>query len=270
MRICDAHLHYGDPGPLRAITENSPLRERFPCYQTVQYGRMDDYEARFAENGVERSVLVPFVFREVDKARESIRVLDYARRYPVKYYGYALVDDEEPGFADRHAAEMVGLKQHIVLHETELTDIRKDICASLQDHELILLLHTHGDKRIGYVTEIVKNFPRLKIQIAHMGRGKPGDLPFIYQVLEAMRPFENVFFDTSTVRQSEVVSRAVDMVGPERILYGSDFPFFMDRAGEENIMEAQVRHILRAGLPERQQELIFSGNFDRLITLGKP
>lgn len=269
MRICDAHLHYGRTGELKPVAENSPLRRQFPCYNIVQFDRMDNYEARFAEHSVEKSVLVPFVFRELDPLWENLMVIDYAKSHPGKYFPYALLDDGDPEFLEQHCGEIVGLKQHIVLHATELTPERKEICARMQEYGLIFLLHTHSDKRIGYVTEIVKNFPRLKVQIAHMGRDKFGSVPFILQALEAMAPFENVFFDTSTVRVPEVVTKAVEMIGPERILYGSDFPFFIDPTGREDIMEEQIRHILRAGLTEAQQEMIFSGNFDRLVTFGK-
>lgn len=269
MKICDAHLHYGHGEELKRMAESSALRRQFPCYSMVQFDRMDDYEARFQEHQVERSVLVPFVFREVDKERENQLCIDYARAHPGKYFPYAILDETDPGLLSRHAGEIVGLKQHIVLHDTVLTPARKEICAELQTRELIFLLHTHADRRIDYVTELVKNFPRLKIQVAHMGRGKPGDTAFIRQVMEALRPYENVFFDTSTIRQSEMVTMAVNMIGAERLLYGSDFPFFLDKAGKEDIMEEQLRHVLRAGLPEAQQELIFSGNFQRLVTFGK-
>lgn len=269
MRICDAHLHYGCPKNLMTVVENSALRQQFPSYRTVQFSRMDDYEARLAEHQVEKAVLIPFIFRELDTQRENKLIMDYARRYPGKYYPYALLDDEDPAFAERNFRDIVGLKQHIVLHKTELTAVRKEIFSCLQEHDLILLLHTHSDRRIDYVTEIAENFPRLKIQVAHMGRGKPGDIPFMLHVMEALRPFANVFFDTSTIRQPEVVTKAVDLIGAERILYGSDFPFFMDADGTEDIMEQQLQHILRAGLGARAQEQIFADNFDRLITFGK-
>ena len=269
MRICDAHLHYGRAGELKPIAMGSSLRQQFPCYNIVQFDRMDNYESRLAEHHVEKSVLVPFVFRELDPLWENLMVINYAKRHPGKYFPYALLDDSDPAFLDQHCSEIVGVKQHIVLHDTELTQARKDICARMQEYGLIFLLHTHSDKRIGYVMEIVKNFPKLKIQIAHMGRDKSGGVPFILQVLEAMSPFENVFFDTSTVRVPEVVTKAVEMISAERILYGSDFPFFIDPAGREDIMEEQIQHVLRAGLTETHQEMIFSGNFERLVTLGK-
>lgn len=267
MRICDAHLHYGLPGPLRATAESSPLRSLFPCYRTVQFDRMDSYEARLAEHGVEKSVLIPFVFRELDRALENRLVLDFARQHPGRFLPYALLDEDDPSFLEENHRQIVGLKEHIVLHATELTQPRKEIFARLQAYGLILLMHTRAERRADYVAEIVRNFPRLKIQVAHMGRATPEDVPFMLGMIESLRPYENVFFDTSTVRQPEVVSKAVNLAGAGRVLYGSDFPFFLKEG--EDIMEEQIQHVLRSGLSGEEQELIFSGNFDRLVTFGK-
>ena len=217
---------------------------------------------------MEKTVLVPFVFRELDKTQENLLVLEKAETDPERYWPYALLDEEDPGFVERHFSRLVGLKEHIVLHKTELNPVRKEILASLQEHGMTFLIHTRSDVRLDYVREIVSNFPRLKIQVAHMGRARPGDVSFMIEMLEALAPFPHVSFDTSTVRQSQVVEAAVKIVGPERILYGSDFPFFMDELGIEDIMEQQIRHILKAGLPSAQQDLIFSENFKRLITRG--
>ena len=207
------------------------------------------------------------IFRELDKGRENRLVLDCARQHPNRYFPYALLDEDDPSFLDENFRQIVGLKEHIVLHATELTGPRKEIFARLQEYGLIMLMHTRADRRVDYVAEIVRNFPRLKIQIAHMGRAAPEDVPFMLQVIEALRPYKNVFFDTSTVRQPEVVSKAVNLTGAGRILYGSDFPFFLDRT--EDIMAEQIQHVLRSGLTAEQQELIFSRNFDRLVTFGK-
>lgn len=67
-------------------------------------------------------------------------------------------------------------------------------------------------------------------------------------LLRGLAPYPQVSFDTSTIRQSQVLREAVGIVGPERILYGSDFPFFMDEKGTEDIMEQQIRHVLDAKL----------------------
>lgn len=268
MRIFDAHLHYGETERMRRTALTSDLRDTFPCYSIVQFSGMDDYLLRLKEHGIEKTAVVPFVFRELDKTQENSQVLDFSEKLPGVCFPYALLDEEDTSFLDENFRRIVGLKEHIVLHKTALTPKRREIFARMEQWGLTLLLHSNSGCRIDYVRQILGEFPRMKVQIAHMGRDKTGSVPFMLEVLEAMRPYENVVFDTSTVRIPEVVAQAVNLIGPDRILYGSDFPFFMDKDGTEDIMEAQIQHILRAGLPEYQQELIFSGNFERFITFG--
>lgn len=129
-----------------------------PVTGTVEFHRMDDYEARLREHEVEKTVLVPFVFRELDKAQENLLVLEKAETDPERYWPYALLDEEDPGFVEQHFSRLVGLKEHIVLHKTELNPVRKEILASLQDHGMTFLIHTHSDVRLNYVREIVSNF----------------------------------------------------------------------------------------------------------------
>ena len=267
MTVRDAHLHYGDPAAMRRIAETSPLAETFPCYRTVQYGPMADYDSLFAAHGVEESVLVPSVFREHDKGEESLRCIAFAQTRP-GLYPFALLDEEDTGFVDRHWRDIAGVKEHIVLHKSELTPAKREIFSQMQERGLTLLLHSQAACRAQYVADIARQFPRLKIQIAHLGRSTPDNLGFMEEMFRAFAPLQTVSFDTSTVRIPAAVERAVDIVGAGRILYGSDFPFFMDGEGKEDIMQAQIDHVLRARLSDGQRERIFSQNFKDWITKG--
>ena len=121
MKICDAHLHYGRREDVEAIVTTSPLTAQYPCYQTVQLGAMDDYQSQLSDHKVEKTVLVPFVFREQDKAQENKRVLDFAKQEDANRYPYALLDESDIGFISRYRHDYVGLKEHIVLHQSVLT-----------------------------------------------------------------------------------------------------------------------------------------------------
>ncbi len=267
MVLRDAHLHFGDPAAMRKIAETSPLAEAFPCYRTVQYGPMADYGALLEKHGVAESVLVPSVFREHDKTEESLRCIAFSKSRP-GLYPYALLDEDNPGFIDGHFRDIVGVKEHIVLHESRLSDAKREIFARMQQHGLTLLLHSQAARRVQYVTAILREFPRMKIQIAHLGRSTPDNLGFMEEMFRAFAPFETVTFDTSTVRDLRAVELAVQIVGAGRILYGSDFPFFMDGEGREDIMEAQVKHVLRADITDGDRQRIFSDNFKYWITKG--
>ncbi|XCP84736.1 amidohydrolase family protein [Roseburia hominis] len=266
--ICDSHLHYGDPVEMECIVASSSLRNRVPCYQTVQFQEMGDYEAQLKKHNIDKTVLVPSVFREHERKQESMRCIEYAKRDPEKYFPYILLDEKQLEFLEEHVKEIVGVKEHIVLHESILTKEKCEIFKLMEEHGLILLLHSQKDRRVEYVKSILKQFPKLKIQIAHMGRGAGRDTAMCRTVFQEFRSYANIVFDTSTIREPEVLKAAVELVGAERILYGSDFPFFMDAEGKEDIMEEQIEQVFKANLTERERDAIFYENFCRFVTYG--
>lgn len=267
MRICDAHLHYGLRKPVEQVITTSPLAQQYPCYRTVQLDAMDAYEKHFADHNVERTVLVPFVFREQSIAEENAVVLEYAMQDPQHRYPYAMLDENDPGFIGRHFRDYVGVKEHIVRSKSVLTEEKKIIFEQLRDHGMTFLIHSERVRRVEYLLSVLENFPGIKIQIAHMGRGLPGDTEMICQMLELFRPYETVTFDTSTTREPWVVERAVQTIGAERILYGSDLPFFIE-SPQEDIMDAQIQQILRADISDDHREAIFYHNFIHWIQRG--
>lgn len=267
MRICDAHLHYGLRDQVEKIIEVSLVAKEFPCYNMVQIKTMDGYEKQFAEHCVDRTVLVPFVFREQSAREENALVLEYARQDPLRRFPYALLDESDPDFLGRHFRDFVGVKEHVVRSKSQLTESKKVIFEQLRDHNMTLLIHSERIRREAYLLAVLENFPGIKIQIAHMGRGLPGDTQMICRMLEVFRPYETVTFDTSTTREPWVVERAVQTVGAERILYGSDLPFYID-SPDEDIMDAQIRQILNADITDDQREAIFCKNFVHWIQRG--
>ena len=95
------------------------------------------------------------------------------------------------------------------------------------------------------VLSVVRDFPRLRIVLAHLGLPMhvvPG-LKETYEELATAS--ENVFMDTSLNASAEVIALALSVFGSERIMYGSDEPL--------NLVRAQVYVN-----PERGQRLITS------------
>lgn len=265
--ICDAHAHYGNKKLMERVTTNSSLRDIFPCYQTIQFEHMSDYDSYMRKQGQSKIAYIPFVFRELSMLEENQKILEYAKNRDF-VYPYVLLDEEDISFVRNHHKDIVGVKEHLVMHETVLNDKRVAIFEDINRYNLNILLHTKANVRVEYVKSILKIFPHVKIHIAHLGRATAENLQFIYDILESFKPYENIFFDTSTIRQTEALERAVKIVGRERILYGSDFPFFMDEDGEENIVKAQIDHVLNAKLTDLDREHIFQKNFERLIKKG--
>ncbi len=106
------------------------------------------------------------------------------------------------------------------------------------------------------VAKVAELFPKLNVILAH-----PGEKPSYFQKLELMKKYPNLHLDISGTGLFRwgMLRHGVETVGAERFLFGSDFP----------ICNAAMYHagVLAENLREKDQELIFSGNFRRLAHL---
>lgn len=77
---------------------------------------------------------------------------------------------------------------------------------------------------------LAKDYPQAQFIIAHMGVTycyKHGFETALWQIKNQ----PNLFFDTAMVSDSHVIAQAIKIIGPKRILFGSDAPFSYFRGG---------------------------------------
>ncbi|GAA0943344.1 amidohydrolase family protein [Actinocorallia libanotica] len=117
---------------------------------------------------------------------------------------------------------------------------------------------------------VTARHPDIRFIVAHLG----GPLPFLLQRIddnyehwnEAFpdRPstlLRRMWFDTANFHAPSLRC-AVDGFGADRIMLGSDFPFFRD-----DLYTRAVRYVEQAGLPPEQTRLILEDNATRLFDL---
>ena len=80
---------------------------------------------------------------------------------------------------------------------------------------------------IAEVREIRRRYPRLRLVIAHLGRCYT--LAHAREALPQLADDPGLYFDSSAVMNADVHRFALQTLGPERILYGSDNPIFYMR-----------------------------------------
>jgi predicted TIM-barrel fold metal-dependent hydrolase len=86
----------------------------------------------------------------------------------------------------------------------------------------------------------------------------------------------NIHLDTSSSNRwikyfagltlEAVFRHAVQVLGPERLLFGTDSSFF-PRGWQRPIFDTQIEALDRLNLNARDVDLILGGNFDRLFPL---
>ena len=140
------------------------------------------------------------------------------------------------------------------------------------DWDVPLLLHTNepvghpypGKERLPPwdLYELIQAFPKTKFILAHWGGGL-----WWYQLLkrEVREVLKNVYVDTAAspfLYRPEIYRYAIDILGVDKILFGSDYPLLTADRYQKELLEARVEgEDLRA---------ILGGNARRLLQWPSP
>jgi len=114
---------------------------------------------------------------------------------------------------------------------------------------------------------IALRYPRLKFVLPHFGGG------YLREALMLADLCPNVYLDTSSSNSwmryegldlKTVFRRALDVVGAQRLLFGTDSSYF-PRGWNYAIFEAQTRAMLDLGISSADARLIIGENLPRLF-----
>ncbi len=140
---------------------------------------------------------------------------------------------------EEHGAQ--GIKLHPVANRFYPQDRRLwPVYTQAEKMDLPILFHAGTADIAGYTEfdysrpanfqEVAKAFPRLKIILAHLGKG------FFAESLEVAKKFANIYLDTSGVItglesdkkyfNDQAIVEFIRTMGVSRILFGSDWPWF--------------------------------------------
>jgi uncharacterized protein len=125
--------------------------------------------------------------------------------------------------------------------------------------ELGLIVNIHSGSEISHplaIGALCRRFPDITVLMDHMGYRE-----WVSDAIEAARDNPNLYLGT-TIASFEpiVIERAVKEIGPERVVYGSNWPnLYSDLA---------VEAIRRQKLGAEAEELILGGNLARLLGIA--
>jgi predicted TIM-barrel fold metal-dependent hydrolase len=198
----------------------------------------------------------------VDPERGNREIAQVVRDHPGRFYGYRAINpnyaeqtaretarfDEEPGF--------VGFKLHPDWHSYPLTgDAYLPTLEYAARRRLLVLTHTWGDSEYccpKLVAEVAAKFPGATFLMGHAGYGDWDG------ALAVAREHSNCYLElTAAYRIGGIIGRMVAEVGSDRVVFGTDLPWFdphwgigavcFSRIGEEdrhNILHRNAERLL--------------------------
>ncbi len=299
MTVLDAHVHFFSPGFYRALAA-----ARSPQLPAGQDGAVvipdqlgwtgpgsdealaDAWVDELDRHGVARAMLIASVHG--DEGSVAAAVL----RHPARFAGAFMLN---PGAADaavrvETAFALPGIRTVCLfpaMHKVAVDDERSvSVFEAAARHGRAVFVHcgvlsvgvrkklglpSVFDIRLGdplAVAAVALRFPTVPVVVPHFGGG------FFSEALMAAAMAPNIVFDTSSSNSwtgfhpglslREVFARALDVVGPARLMFGSDSSFF-PRGWQRGIHEQQQSLLTDLGVDEAGQSAIFGGNFSRFI-----
>ncbi len=279
--IIDFHTHVFPP---RIKQNRGKYIDSDPCFailyseKDAKLATADELIDSMDKEGVDISVILNIGWTTHELCVETNDyILESVARYPQRLIGFCSV---QPNSYEAAVAEIercakggvrgVGeMRPDIQLFDLRDEVILKPIIEVLRKHRLILLTHAsepvgHNYSGKGVVTPemlypFIVSFSDLTIVCAHWG----GGLPFYALMPEVKQAMSNVFFDTAAspyLYSPQVYDQVIQLVGSEKILYGSDYPLMTQGR--------LLREIESLDLPEETRNRILSGNAQRLLGIG--
>ena len=280
MKI-DAHVHVFSPA---VVTERDRYLDRDLTFRSLyrepkaRTGSTEELLDSMNRCGIDRAVLVNIGWTTQELCRESNEyLLESAQRWPSRLSAFCSVNPlagtqavEEVERCARRGACGIG-ELHPDTQGFDLGDptVMGPVMEAAAQYGLPVLTHAsepvgHAYAGKGLVTphvlyRFITNFPEARIICAHWG----GGLPFYALMPEVRQAMVNVSFDTAAsafLYEPEVFERVTALVGPQKILFGTDFPLIKQ--------ERLLRQVTESGLADEAQEAILGGNAARMLGLA--
>ena len=237
-------------------------------------------------HGVSRAALIASIPGDEDSVAAAVS------RHPDRFVGFFMLNPTAPDASDRLERALADLGLRCVclfpaMHRYRPDDERVGkVFEGAAKHGAAVFVHcgmlTVGvraklglpspfDLRLGdplAVAAVATAYPSVPVIIPHFGAG------MFREALMAADQCKTIHLDTSSSNSwmkyypgltlENVFRQALAVVGPHRLLFGTDSSFF-PRGWQRGIYDAQVLALDAAGVSEEDRNSILAGNFNRLF-----
>lgn len=217
------------------------------------------------ECGIDQAVIWPMIQEHSVKGhQEAYEFIFRATKEEPRLIGFAYIDPRvgpELIGVVRQALTAMGLKglkfhpfsnSHYIDHElvTPYIKLATEFDVPVTIHSDFACRYSNPHR----IINLARKFPKAKLIMAHMGL----DPTQVYSVPDLVKDFANIYLDLSGIPDMpNLVKKAVDVVGAQRVIFGSDTPDLHPKLALEKVR--------LANLTPEQEELVLGGSITRLL-----
>ncbi len=243
------------------------------------------WAAELTVQGVGRACLMASVHGDEGSVAAAVRA------HPDRFYGFFMLDPLQPNAGERLAVAACDPGLHCVcffpaMHTYSIADPRLvPIFELISDHRLAAFVHcgalsvgvrkklalpSQFDMRLSdplNLHPVALHFPQIRFIVPHFGAG------LLREALMLADLCPNVYLDTSSTNRwmlyegldlRTTFRRAIDLLGTERLLFGTDSSFF-PRGWHRVVFEQQTKALYELGLDAGPATQILKSNLERLL-----
>jgi hypothetical protein len=287
IEVADAHVHFFSPAFFQSLAQQKGVEDVGPLlgWQVPESSEYlaDRWVVEMNHAGVSQSVLVASIPGDVESVGVAVE------RHPQRFRSIVMVNPLLPGVDVRVAAALdEGAIQGVFLfpamHRFSMHDSHVHSLLSMISGYPSTVVYVHcGMLSVGFRTKLgllspfdirysnpidihgsALAHPQLSFVLPHFGAG------YLREALMLADMCPNVYFDTSSSNRwircepypidlAGVFRKALEVLGPKRILFGSDSSWF-PRGWVKGVFEEQVKVLSDIGVDEETARGIFGGN----------
>ncbi|MEG0692255.1 MAG: GNAT family N-acetyltransferase [Oscillospiraceae bacterium] len=253
MRLIDAHMHIGKHSFCDA--ENSDFN--YDLCSTY-----DEIIELMDMNNIDKAIILPIPHKDFSNEKTNGYVFEAYQKYSDRLIPFCRIDEY---LEENLKKGFRGVKLHLLYEDIDIKDIKKEL-QQIEDANIPLIVHAKFANKVKQIEQIFKYAPNINIILAHMGRGHLYTGEQTIDNALALRKYPNVYMDLSTVGDLQSIINVCEIIGYDRVVYGSDYPFGKNCLGERYSYSDEL-NALKRHLSDENSEFIFYRNIERLLNL---
>jgi predicted TIM-barrel fold metal-dependent hydrolase len=284
LPVSDAHVHFFSRDFYAALARQKKLESPEALRPLLNWEIPGPDSVALDRFAVRRACLI------ASMPGEEASVSAAVKAYPERFLGYFMLNPLNSDGLERVKAAVANPYLHCLclfpaMHGFSINDPRLvPILELASEHLLSVFVHCGAlsvgvRKKLGLPSlfdmrfsnpldlhPVALRFPRIRFVVPHFGAG------LLRETLMLADLCPNVYLDTSSTNRwmqyesldlRSVFRRAIDLLGHERLLFGTDSSFF-PRGWHSAVLDQQATALYELGLDKQEAEQIFYWNIERV------
>jgi len=215
--------------------------------------------------GIDKAIIFGFPEYSYNIPDNNDYIFESVKKYPNRLIGFSYINPWHREHALKELERCViklgfkGLKLHPAIHHFPLNahSLTDSIFEKCSKFKIPIISHGQGDCHNctpAQFGDMAETFPDVPLIMAHMGFWQNTE-----DAINKAKKYANLYLDTTMINNVETIRKTVDIVGAEKLLFGTDTP------GPS--MQVEVMKIKVAVSDQKKRELIFGGNIARILKI---